>query len=85
MHKKSDNVKGNTHKSMTDKTFIKELTLSELDSFHQLQSFFSKLTILIHYNLKCQLYTGMNTLKEFDFRAHIYYMKKSHDFITILD
>ena len=70
---------------MTDRTAIEEPTLSELNSFHQLQSLFSRLTILIHYNLKYQLYTDMNTSKEFDFEAHIYHMKESHDFTSILD
>ena len=66
---------------MTDKISIEKSISSELDSFHQLQSLFSKLTILIHYNLKCQLYTDMNTFKEFNFRAYVYHIKKNHDFI----
>ena len=73
------NVEDNICKSLTDRTAIKELTLSELNSFHQLQGLFLKLTILIHYDLKCQLYADMNALKEFSFRAHIYYIKESHD------
>ena len=78
------NVEDNTQKLMTDRTAIKEPTSSELDSFHQLQSLFSKLTIFIHYNLKYQLYTDMDTFKEFGFRAHIYHMKKSHGFTSTL-
>ena len=73
-----DNIESNTHKLMTDRISIEELTLSELDSFYQLQNFFFRLTILIYYDLKRQLYTDINASKEFSFRAHIYYMKKSH-------
>ena len=80
-NEKISNIEGNTHKSMTDRTSIEELIISELDSFHQLQSLFSRLTILIHYDLKHQLYTDMNASKEFSFRAHIYHMKESHSFI----
>ena len=76
-----NNVEGNALKLMTDRTSIEELIFSELDSFYQLQSLFFRLTILIYYNLKCQLYTDMNTSKEFSFEAHIYHMKKSHSFI----
>ena len=85
LNKKIINIKSNTHKSMTDKISIEESTSSELDSFHQLQSFFSKLTILIHYNLKHQLYTDIDASKEFSFKAHIYHIKKSHSFIIITD
>ena len=67
---------------MTDRTFIEKLTLSELNSFYQLQSLFSKLIILIHYDLKCQLYTDINALKEFNFKAYVYHIKKSHSFIS---
>ena len=70
------NVEGNTHKSMTGRTAIEEPTLSELDSFHQLQGLFSRPTILIHYDLKRQLYADMDASKEFSFSAHIYHMKK---------
>ena len=80
-NEKTINVENNAHKSITDRTFIKKLISSKLYSFHQLQSFFFKLTMLIHYNLKCQLYTDINASKEFDFRAHVYHMKKSHGFI----
>ena len=79
------NIEGNMHKAMTDRTSIEELTLSELNSFYQLQSLFFRLTILIHYTLKCQLYINMNTSKEFSFRADIYHMKESHSFITVTD
>ena len=72
------NVESNVHKAMTDRTSIEKLTLSELNSFHQLQSLFSRSIILVHYNLKCQLYTDMNASKKFSFRAHIYHIKKSH-------
>ena len=65
---------------MISRISIEEFIFSELDSFYQLQSLFSKLTILIHYNLKCQLYSDINALKIFSFRAHIYHMKKSHGF-----
>ena len=81
-NEKISNIKGNAHKLIADRTAIEESIFSELDSFHQLQSLFSKLIILIHYNLKCQLYTDMNTLKEFSFRAHVYHIKKSHSFTT---
>ena len=77
------NIESNTHKLITDRISIEKPISSELNSFHQLQSLFSKLTILIHYNMKCQLYTDMNTLKEFSFRAYIYHMKKSHSFIIV--
>ena len=64
---------------MTDRTAIEEPTLSELNSFHQLQKLFFRLIILIHYDLRHQLYTDMNASKEFSFRAHVYHMKKSHN------
>ena len=67
---------------MTGRTAIEKLTLSELDSFHQLQGFFSRSIILIHYDLKCQLYVDMNTSKKFSFEAHIYHMKESHSSIS---
>ena len=70
---------------MTDKTAIEKPTLSELDSFHQLQSLFFKSIILVHYDLKHQLYTDMNASKEFDFRAHVYHIKKSHSSAMISD
>lgn len=63
---------------MTDRIAIDEPTSSELNSFHQLQGLFFRLTILIYYNLKCQLYTDMNASKEFRFRVHIYHMKENH-------
>ena len=67
---------------MTDWTAIEKFTLSELDSFHQLQGFFSKLIILIHYDLKHQLYTDINTSKKFSFKAHVYHIKESHSSIS---
>ena len=78
---KISNIKDNICKLMISRTVIEKLTLSELDSFHQLQSLFFKSIILIHYDLKCQLYADINTSKEFSFEAHIYHMKKSHSFI----
>ena len=66
------------------RTAVEEPTPSELDSFHQLQSLFSRLTILIHYDLKRQLYADMDASKEFGFRAHIYHMKESHGSTTTL-
>ena len=70
---------------MISRTAIEKLTLSELNSFHQLQSLFFRSIILVYYNSKHQLYTDMNISKEFDFRAHIYHMKKSHSFVIISD
>ena len=83
-NEKISNIEGNTHKSMTDRTSIEELITSELNSFYQLQSLFSRSIILIHYNLKCQLYTDMNVSKKFSFRAYIYHMKENHSFIRAL-
>ena len=71
------NVEGNTHKLLAGRTAIEEPTLSELDSFHQLQGLFSRPIILIHYNLKRQLYMDMDASKEFGFGAHIYHIKES--------
>ena len=76
------NVKGNAHKLLAGRTAIEEPTPSELDSFHHLQSLFSRLTILIHYDLKRQLYADMNASKEFSFEAHIYHMKESDGLTT---
>ena len=70
---------------MTGKTSIEELTLSELDSFHQLQSLFSKSIILVYYDLKHQLYTNIDTSKKFSFRAHVYHIKESHGFTMTSD
>ena len=72
------NVEGNACKSLAGRTPIEEPTPSELDSFHQLRGLFSRPTILIHYDLKRQLYADMNTSKEFGFGAHVYHMKESH-------
>ena len=36
---------------------------------------FLRLTILCHFNLKCQLYINLNALKEFDFDAYVYHSK----------
>ena len=81
-NEKISNIEDNTHKSMTDRTAIEEFTPSELNSFHQLQGLFSRSIILIHYDLKHQLYADMNTSKEFSFEAYIYHMKESHSSIS---
>ena len=65
---------------MAGRTSIEEPTFSELDSFHQLQGLFSRLIILIHYDLKHQLYVDIDASKEFGFKVHIYHMKESHSF-----
>ena len=75
---KNTNVGGNARKSLAGRTAIEEPTPSELDSFHQLQNLFSRPTILIHYDLKRQLYADMDASKEFGFGAHVYHMKESH-------
>ena len=67
---------------MISQTVIEKSTLSELDSFHQLQGLFSRLIILIHYDSKHQLYADINASKKFDFEAHIYHMKESHSSIS---
>ena len=76
------NVEGNTHKLLAGRTAIEEPTPSELDSFHHLQSLFSRPTILIHYDPKRQLYADINASKEFSFEAHIYHIKESYDLTT---
>ena len=76
------NIEDNTCKLMVSRTAIEKFTLSELDSFHQLQGFFSRSIILIYYDLKHQLYADINTLKKFSFEAHIYHMKESHSSIS---
>lgn len=71
------NVGGNAHKSLAGRIPINEPTPSELDSFHQLQTLFSRLTILVHYDPKQQLYADMDASKEFGFGVHVYHMKDS--------
>ena len=83
-NEKISNIEDNICKLITDRISIEKFITAELNSFHQLQSLFFRSIILIHYNLKCQLYTDINTSKEFSFRAHIYHMKENHSFIRAL-
>ena len=72
-------IEDNAHKSFTDRIMIELLTLSELDTFHYLQTIFLRSTNLTHYNLKHQLYIDMNAFKEFSFSTHIYHTKNTHE------
>lgn len=69
------NAGKNQQQRLASHTSITEPTPKELNAFHQLQTLFSRPTILSHFNPKQQLYIDLNVLKEFSFGTHVYHMK----------
>lgn len=69
------NIEDNTQKLSADSISIMKSTLKKLNVFHQLQSLFSCLSLLVHFDSKHQLYIDLNALKKFNFEAHVYHTK----------
>ncbi len=68
-------TKANARKSASSRTSLSEPTPTELNSFHQLQSMFSRPSVLAHFDPKRQLYIDLDASKEFGFGAHVYHTK----------
>ena len=52
-------------------------TSRELQAFNQLQSLFSRPTILVHFDSSHQLYIDLDTFKEYSFSAHVYHRQNN--------
>ena len=68
-------VEGNARKKEAAKTGLAAVTPAELDSFHQLQTIFSRPIILTHHDPKRLLYVDLDTCKARGFGAMVYYCK----------
>lgn len=68
-------TKSNARKRAPNRTNLTEPTPTELNAFHQLQTMFSRPSVLAHYDPKRQLYIDLDASKEFGFGAHIYHTK----------
>ena len=68
-------VEGNARKKEAARTGLAAVTPAELDSFHQLQTIFSRPTILTHHNPKRSLYVDLDASKARDFGAMVYHCK----------
>ena len=69
-------VEGNARKKEAARTSLSGVTPAELDSFHQLQTLFSRPTILTHYESKRRLYVDLDASKARGFGAMVYHCKE---------
>ena len=69
-------VEGNVRKKEVARTSLSRVTPAELDAFHQLQTLFSRPTILTHYESKRQLYLNLDASKARGFGAIVYHCKE---------
>ena len=73
-------VKEVARKKIMRRIEVNMLTSQKLQVFNQLQTIFSYLIILTHFDSVCQLYMNLNALKKYSFRAHIYYCCNENEF-----
>ncbi len=78
-------TKINIRKSISSHINLTESTSTELNSFHQLQSMFLRLSILAHFDSEQQLYINLDIFKKFEFEAYVYYMKTAINDTAIKD
>ena len=68
-------IEGNARKKEADRTGLTGVTPAELDAFHQLQTIYSRPTILTHHEPKRRLYVDLDTSKAKGFGTMAYHCK----------
>ena len=68
-------IKSNARKREASRTGLTGVTPAELDAFHQLQTKYSRPTILTHHDPKRRLYVDLDTSKARGFGAMAYHYK----------
>ena len=68
-------IEGNARKREAGRTSLAGVIPAELDAFHQLQSTFSRPTILTHHDPKRRLYVDLDASKARGFGAMVYHCK----------
>lgn len=72
-------AKGNARKAGAIRARIDQPTRAELQAFYQLQSLFSRPTMLCHFDPKKQLFVDLDASKAFGFGAVAYHGKRTDD------
>ena len=62
------------HKNYINKLPVNDSIDKEFEAFYQLQDFFSRPTILYHFDFKLQLFIDLDVSKEFGIDGHVYHI-----------
>ena len=75
LNKKIKSIK-NIHKrkNYINKLFVNDFIDKKFKTFNQLQEFFSRSTILYHFDFKLMLFIDFNVFKKFGIDEHIYHV-----------
>lgn len=69
-------IKSRARKAFSQSTAVKLYTDAELNSFNQLQRFFSRLSYIVYFDKIEKLYIDVHAFKKRDFKVMIYHVKK---------